>query len=302
MRLASVYNNLGMTYSNQGYYDKSLEAYSKSLEIELDMDNQLGIAQSYHNMANVFNSGKHNEKAIEFYNRAKGYYIDNEEYENLAAVYNNLGNAFSSKKEYKVALENYENALKLYEELKMETYEARVLCNIGSLLMKQGLNDQAGKYLERALFLMKIGDNKLEETKIYRMLGDLYVARKDYQQAVFLYIRSNNLAGEYHLHEEQMNTFKALYRTYKKLEQWKEALLAYESYIELEDYFKSENPEWYKGTLAKDIEQRIAEHDLLLYKSKLQKTLICFIVVFVAIALVVSTTLVIVRRKRKSVK
>ena len=56
--LAASYNNLGISYKNQGALDKALEYYINSLKIYEELDNKEGIATTKNNIANIYSIKK----------------------------------------------------------------------------------------------------------------------------------------------------------------------------------------------------------------------------------------------------
>lgn len=297
-KMAAAYNNLGLVYSFQGDFDKSLDAYSQSLFIELNLNNQIGIAQCYQNMAIVFANGNQVERAIEFYSKAADIFEKEKDMVEVAAVNNNLGALYAELTLYDQAEAHYKKSISIYRSLNMERNEARVLCNIGSLMVRKQEFEHGSKLVERALLLMKSHGDGIGEASAYTLLGDLYHARKDYQQAIFLYGRGQRKAEELNLRDLQAKIAQSLYYSFKAMNQWQNALTAYEDYVRMRDLLLAENPDYNMGILNEDLEQKIGERDFLIQKAKTRERFFHGIIGFVSIAALLGFFIASNRRRR----
>jgi tetratricopeptide (TPR) repeat protein len=298
VKLAAAYNNLGLVQSFQGNYDNSLEAYTRSLDYEMAIGNAIGIAQCYQNIAIVFAAGNQQNKALEFYDKALQVYLEEEALEDAAAIYNNMAAIYSEDKVFDKAEAYYGKALAVYRRLRNGQFEARVLCNIGALKMRQEQYDQASHLIERALFLMKAEGDKIGEVNAYSMLGDLYSRKKDYHQAVFLYQQAEELAETQGMKDFRVKNLLSLYSTYKNMAMWQDALITFEGYTKLKDQLMLENPEFQKGALSMEMEQRIADRDYLIYRAKVKEYFFWGIIGLVSILAIFGFWLSSIRRKR----
>lgn len=297
-KLAAAYNNLGLVHSFQANYDQSLEAYSKSLDIEFGLDNAIGIAQCYQNMAIVFAAGQQDGKALDFYNKALNVFMEEDALEDAAAIYNNMAAIYSEDGVFDKAELYYNQAINVYKRLRNGQYEARVLSNIGALKMRQEKYDEASQLIERALFLLKAEGDKIGEVNAYSMLGDLYSHKQDYQQAVFLYQRAEEMAEKHGMNDIRIKNLLSLYATYKNIGLWQEALTTFEVYTELKNQLMLENPTFQKGALSMELEQRIADRDYLIYKAQVKERFFWGVIGVVSLLAFLGFWLSSVHRKR----
>lgn len=296
-RAAASFNNLGLVHSFMGNYDRALWAYEQSLKVELELDNRQGIAECYQNMAIVFAAGEQNDKALRFYDKALEAYMEQDMQESAAAIYNNKAVLFAGQGDFDAAETNYRLALAIYGRLRDAVMEARVLSNLGALSLRQEKYDGVGSLLERALFLFKSEGDRIGEVKVYGMLGDLYSGRKDYMQAIFLYQMAINQARTMEMKDVEAENQYSLYNTYKAAAMPAEALKAYEDYVTMRDRMIRDNPEFTRGLISKELEQGIAERDLLLYKARSRT--IWFAVVLGLMALVVLGAFLLLRKRKR---
>ena len=271
VRMASSSNNLGLVYYYLGQFDKAIDAFSQSLSIELALKNESGIAQSYQNMALMVEQAGQNEKAVGYYQEALEIYIDHNMWEDAAGVYNNLAIISADNSDWPKAESYYLKALDIYKHQDLKTKEATVLCNIGSLLLRQMDFDKAAEMAERALVMMQGAGDITGEISAYSLLGDIYAARQEYQQAVFLYKKAHDLAARMNSSDLMLSNLYSLYLGYKNARLFEEALDTHEQYQALRDSFFNENPVYKQVVVNHELERQLAERELQNYKAGLRE-------------------------------
>ena len=234
-RLATAYNNLGLVLLFQSFYNRSLDALSKSLEYEVKRKNIIGIAQSYQNASMVYENQYKYEMAIEYNLKAIKILENSDNEVDLAGAFNNMAILYSNEGNYKDAENYYIKAKDIYNKLNMNEQEAKVLCNIGSLLIKKGKNSEGRELLERALELFHISNDVMSEISAYGMLADFYGKQNEYLQAIFLSETAYKMAKETDALGLQLSSLYSLYIYYKKMEKWKESMTYYEKYLTIKD-------------------------------------------------------------------
>jgi tetratricopeptide (TPR) repeat protein len=298
-RMASASNNLGLVLFYTGQFDKALAAISQSLSIELDLKNDKGIAQSYQNMALILEEAGQTSKAIEFYNEALDLFIKLNDWEDAAGVYNNLAAIFSQEMKFDKAESYYHNALDIYSERGLKAKEASVLCNIGVLLIRDRKFDEGGKLLEQALVMMKANGEKMGEISVYNHLGDLYSAREEFQQAIFLYKTADQLALKLGSADLRLENLYSLYLGYKKAQLFEDALKTHEQYQTLRDSLLNENPTYKQGIVNQELGRQLAERELQNYKSNVREKFYWTALVFL-IMVAGSIVFFLMKRRKKA--
>jgi signal transduction histidine kinase len=206
-KLAAVYNNLGLVYSNLGLRQESYEYYIKALdyfEATNDLNNQaitlnnigivnqnLGndnrainyllkaaeinqsIGDSYNLSMNYSNIGvsykvlENFDKALEYYNKSS---VIAEKYGfvyDLARNSMNMGNVYAKTGDTLKAIANYEKSLKISRE---QGILIGILLNnlvIAEIIINKGSLDEATELLNEALVI-------IEETKLYAYKENYY--------------------------------------------------------------------------------------------------------------------------------
>lgn len=267
-RLSVIYNNLGLVYFYQAFYDNAIELFQRSLEIDFARGDRMGVAQCYQNMGLVLEAGEEFDRSIDMYMKSLEVYFELEARPEIASIYNNLAACYARLNQHKKAEEKYLQALTLFRELKNLEMEARVMYNIGVLLVRKEEYEQGGKYIEHALVLFKTNKDRIGEVNAYASLGDMYLGRKDYNQAVYLYNYAEKKAKELNYREVRLSNLFSLYSTYKLLGAWEKALTAFEDYSSHKDTLMLDNELYGSGIMDEATAQRLLNRELTLAKVK----------------------------------
>jgi len=178
-------------------YDKSIECYKKTLEIEeskLDKDHPK-ISTVLNNLGLIYNSKGEYNKAIKYYERALNIRESKlgKDHPDVAATLNNLGLAYNSKGEYNQAIKYYERDLEISEAKLGKDHPsiATTLNNLGLAYNSKGEYNQAIKYYERALEISeaKLGKDHPSTAATLNNLGLAYNSKGEYNQAIKYYER-----------------------------------------------------------------------------------------------------------------
>ena len=187
---ASAYNNIGVTYYNQGNFPEALNNQLVSLKIREEIGDQAGIASSYNNIGNVYyDQGNYPEALKNYFASLKlREAIGNKK--DIATSYNNIGIVYDSQNNYPEALKNYFVALKIFEALGDPQGIAHSHNNIGVTYKEQGNYPEALKnYLASLKIREAIGD-KDGIAYSYHNIGNIYCAQGNYPEALHDYFAS----------------------------------------------------------------------------------------------------------------
>ena len=171
--MAACYNNLGVSYRNQGALDLALSDYMKALEIYTRLQNAEGIATSKNNIANIYSLKKNYAQALQYFEESNLGFAATGDMEKIIGSMNNLGNLHSDLQLYDKAITYYNDAWKLSEKAGKQF--ADPLTNIGNLYYRQGNYQRAVEYYLRAMDIVKKQNNRNSELSILASLGEVYV-------------------------------------------------------------------------------------------------------------------------------
>ena len=176
--IAFLYNGLGGLYLEEVQYEKALEYFLKSLEIQKEIGTQEGLLQAYANLGQTYKHLKKYPLAVSYLDQALAIGLKNNHHHHLAQIYSYMGELYTATADYR----------------------------------------QAETYLFKALDEVRIfGDNSVLNM-IYTNLSDLEQARKQYKaQAEYLEIRAQIRDSLYNEQRtKQMAEFDTRFEVEKK--------------------------------------------------------------------------------------
>ena len=186
--IANMYNNIGVIYYDQGDDAKALENYLQSLKFAEFSGDKLRILSALNNVGGVYNqkNAKH-DKALEYYLKALPICEELGKQEELGAISVNIGSIYADKNDDKKAMFYFNKALKAYgnSEGSLNAYNA-----IGKLYANENNFDLALTNHNQALALAEKLNVKISIVQSLRGLGDVYVKKGDYKNAIAYYKRA----------------------------------------------------------------------------------------------------------------
>jgi tetratricopeptide (TPR) repeat protein len=189
--MSNCYNALGKVADAKSDYEKSLEWYNKSLEIEkqiLDLDHP-NIAATYNSIAIVYSKKGDRVHALESYEKALKILTKNygDDHIRVAECFNNMGEIYYTEKNYSKALEYHQKALAIRQRHLPPNHHhvGSSLNNIANIDRCQGHYDQALKNYELSLEI-KLKSLPPQHSGIamaFENIGLVYEDKNDFPQA-----------------------------------------------------------------------------------------------------------------------
>lgn len=141
--------------------------------------------------------------------------------------YNMFGDIYQRKKERLLALRNYLNALQIAEQVKNHSYLRSCYANLSGFYADIKEYDKAIDYSQKAndeLMLTNAGNkNYLRVVDLYG-LGNLYVAKKNFEMSTYYFEKSIDLANSLHYQPLKMPGYNGLLNQYIQSNQPEKAL------------------------------------------------------------------------------
>ncbi len=203
--LADALNNIGFAYGEKGNISKKLEFYTKSLEIQEEIGNELGMANSYNNMAVLFKDQGNISRALEYHYKSMKLNEKNGNKRGVAISLNNIARIYEDQKDINKALEYYFQSLKIREEIKDKNLISIVLNNIGEIYRVQNDTSKAFEYFNRSLKLREEIGWKEGIGTSYGNIGKVYWDQKNYPKALVAFEKSYDIFKEIE-HKQGMAT------------------------------------------------------------------------------------------------
>lgn len=200
-RIADGYHSLAITYKNVNQYDKAIECFRKAEETYrkdgVDMTSSISgnIAALYVTMSEFRKALEYGFKALKTY---KGSSVSS-----LAHYNSNISSAYLGLKLYDSALYFANSALVYGKKIGSSYYQGVALFTIGKSYLGQyqsknkGMPDslsgaqelllKAEEYANASLRMINEYGGKEEKMNALRLLKDIHLERKDYDEAIALY-------------------------------------------------------------------------------------------------------------------
>lgn len=187
LSIAVSQNSMGNIYLALKQYDLAIEQFKKSLSIEIEEDNNLGLAINYHNIGYAEEAKGNNEEALINYQKSLDYNnkIDSE----LGRVicYNSIGNIYLNQRKYKEAEELIDEALEKALGIGDQFYIASSYNNLGRLKMEKGFLKVAENNLMLGLQTAETYNLKSSVVSAKKLLSDLYNKKGDFKRSLTYY-------------------------------------------------------------------------------------------------------------------
>ena len=157
--LGETLYNFGSYYFAKGDNVNALEYYHKSLKLDEEVGNKIGMAASLNGIGTVYNSLGDISKTMLYYE--KGLKIREEigNKKEIANSFSNIGMIYKSQGDIQKALQYHGRSLKIREEIRDNYGIANSLNNIGAIYRSQGDAPKALDYFNKSLKIAKeLGD------------------------------------------------------------------------------------------------------------------------------------------------
>ena len=204
-KIASIYNDVGVIYKNQGLFKQSREYYDQSLKIYQEIGEKAGISDIYSNIGVLYRKQGNYERALKFYVESLKIREELGDKDRIAITYGNMGNLYNDLKEYDKALENYSKAMIYFQEVGNKFAVGRLLNNTGNILNVLEEYDKALANYERALNIHTELGNKSGIANSHIAIGSIQEKTSSYTEAMENYETAlqifEDLSDEYSIAE-----------------------------------------------------------------------------------------------------
>jgi len=157
--LAASINNIGITYDEHGDIPKAIFYYKKSMKIQEELGNTIGIAYSLNNLANVYTNQGDIPLALEYNHKALTIREKLKDKKGIATSLNNIASIYSSQGDVSKSLKFNTKALFIREEINDKYGIAMSLNNIGLIYKNKGDISKAIEFYNKSLNIkVELGD------------------------------------------------------------------------------------------------------------------------------------------------
>ncbi|MFC4722597.1 tetratricopeptide repeat protein [Geojedonia litorea] len=183
LSIAVSENGMGNLYLTLKQYELALEQFQKSLQLEKEVGNRLGLAINYQNI------GYANEALGDLDNALINYKLSlsfNEQINSnvgKAICYNSIGQVYIKQKKYDDAKTIIEKGLEKALSMNDQFYITLSYINLGWVQNEMGLNAEAEVNLKKALLIATEYNLKTSVIDAHMHLSELYNKQDDFKKA-----------------------------------------------------------------------------------------------------------------------
>lgn len=211
-------NGIGNLYQTLGQYDIAIAQYKKSMELEFQLHNPLGLAINHQNIGECLENKGLFTEALEHYNSSLSY---NEEIENIKGKVicnNSIARIYIKQQKLSQALELLTPNLKTAEALGDKHIITAIHINMGSALMKLNQLKKAETHLFAGLKLANDFHFPFFASEANNFLSELYKNKGNYKKALEFFVKADSLHKEINneVNQRYTNDLIIKYETEKK--------------------------------------------------------------------------------------
>ena len=307
---AAILVNMASAYQNLGDKSNTFKNYLEGLRFAEATKDSIFITITLNNLGDTYNSYGEYEKAEYYLNRALEIALKKNYRSNLLRIYSNLANVNTNQEEFEEALQWFEKALELNEEVRPNTPPFQITYNMGRMYSRQKNFQKAKEYFERSLEYCKQLNIPQGLYYNYYGLGDLYLNFSTPYAALGWYDKALQVAEDLELTPLIQETQQKRYLTLKELEDFENALIAFEKFTAISDSLAALESENALSELESKLElDRQTQINMLLEEKnseqervlRFRQMLIVAGAVFIIIALLFLYAILRLARERKKV-
>lgn len=193
--LAAAYSVQGVSWVNRGDYPKTLDFYTRALEIYEQIGDKSGIAGALNNIGTVYDIQGNYPKALDYYVQCLEISGQNGTVDAL----NNIGQIYMGQGDFQKALDYTKQSLEILKQIGDQNATALAISNIGRIYMKQDNYPEALNYYTQSLEIYNQIGNQIGIANSFKEIGLIYHKKGDYLKALDYYMQSleiNKESGE----------------------------------------------------------------------------------------------------------
>ena len=188
--IAVSQNSIGNIYLILEQYELATKQFEKSLVIEKELGNRLGLAINYQNIGYAYDAQGDLENALRNYKLSLEYNEQINSNLGRAICYNSIGQVYIKQKKFVDAKVIIEKALEKALQIGDQFYIASSFINLGWTQKEMGALQESEKNLKRGLEIAKQYNLNLSIVEADKHLSELYNKKGDYQLALKHYKES----------------------------------------------------------------------------------------------------------------
>ncbi|WP_239985596.1 MULTISPECIES: tetratricopeptide repeat protein [Arenibacter] len=180
-------NSIGNLYLTLKQYDIAIAQFKKSMELEKELDNKLGLAINYQNIGECLEYKGELEEALHYYRTSLDYNNEINSDKGRIICKNSIAQVYIKQNKLDEAIEILEPNLLAAETLGDKSIITAININMGWALMELKQYDEAQKFLTSGLEMSKKKHLPSSIAQAYTFLSKLFTYKADYKNALEYY-------------------------------------------------------------------------------------------------------------------
>tara|TARA_R110002012_G_scaffold291564_1_gene486142 strand:+ start:174042 stop:175997 length:1956 start_codon:yes stop_codon:yes gene_type:complete len=182
--IAVSQNSMGNIYTALKQYDLALVQFYKSLAIEEEIGNKLGLAINNHNIGYAKEKTGSYSEALEYYKKSLEYNYEIESEIGIVICFNSIGKIYIHQNKFEEANPIIAEALERAIQVNDQFYIAISYVNYGLSELKLNRLESARTHLYKGLDIAKQFNLKSSEIEAYKYLSEIYEQSSNYADAL----------------------------------------------------------------------------------------------------------------------
>jgi len=236
----------GQRYSffgqNKEFIQKSIEYYNKGLSLARENKLDKQIVEALLLLSSVYGNISELEKSLNYTTQAFSLASTLKNDSLSAEVYNSYGRVYQRKKERILALRNFLTAQRIGEEIKNNGLLRNCYSNLSGFYAGIKEYDKAIDFTKKSMDQLEFVDlenkNYLRVIDLYS-IGNLYVAKKDFEMSTHYYEQSIKLADSLNYQPLKMPGYNGLLNQFLQAKQPQKALEFFNNRPDLKQFINN---------------------------------------------------------------
>lgn len=200
---ACCYSDLGGVYQDMGQYEKAIEYHEKALMIDEEKGYKNDLAKCYNNLGSVYSALGLYEKSIAYDNCALQLYKPAKDTKGEMTCLINLGAKFNGLGQYEESIECLEKGLEISKAIGDKEGETTSYINLSTVYTALGQDDKSMELLKKAL---ASANNTKQQAAICANIGEIAQSQLKYEEAIRYQERALEMMKDCGLEDEKRVT------------------------------------------------------------------------------------------------
>jgi signal transduction histidine kinase len=239
--LAMNYNNVANDYFDLGEYDESYFYFTQSFRVARLVNDSLRMTIALHNVGRVFKELGQYDRALDHLELSQKMSLAIHDDEGMPYSLDEIGDVRLRKGEYDSALQVLMTSLRITRQQKLHVLEPRTLTKIATIFLHKKNYATALAYYDTTYLLHVRTNNRFGIAAVELGRGEVYMAQKNYDEALTFINRSLSIARETNARILEIQCYQSLSSILELKGDYKRSLENFKQFKQLEDSLFSQD-------------------------------------------------------------